>query len=165
MNTPHRILLSLGSNERKETNMQEAIRLLHARFPSLCFSEPVLTAPIETPIETPAETKSLGTKRAETKSIERTSASRDLARDSSPDPLFLNCVAVGHAAESPETIRQILKAIEHRLGRRPQDKAAGRIPIDIDLLQWDEEVLKPADLSRAYVIQGLSSVFERIKHK
>lgn len=125
MNPYNRIVLSLGSNERAETNMQEAIRLLRARFPSLRFSEPAWTQPVEWP--------------------------------RSKDP-FLNCVAEGWIAEAPETLRPLLKAIERRLGRRPEDKAAGRIPIDLDLLQWNEEVFKPADLSRSYVIQGLASL-------
>lgn len=125
MNPSNRIILSLGSNEQKETNMQEAIRLLRARFPSLRFSEPVWTQPVEW--------------------------------SHSKDP-FLNCVAVGWVAEAPETIRPYLKEVEHRLGRRPEDKAAGRIPIDLDLLQWNEEVFKPADLSRSYVIQGVASL-------
>lgn len=71
---------------------------------------------------------------------------------------FLNCVAIGGVAEDAEQIGRILKAIERRLGRRPDDKAAGRIPIDIDLLQWDEQVLKPDDLSRPYVVEGLSAL-------
>lgn len=125
MSTSNRIILGLGSNERKETNMQEAIRLLHACFSSLRFSDPVVTDPVGFPVS---------------------------------EAPFLNCVAVGCAAEDPEAIRRILKAIECRLGRRPGDKAAGRIPIDIDLLQWNESVLKPGDLSRRYVTDGLSSL-------
>lgn len=110
--------------------MQEAIRLLQARFSSLRFSEPVVTEPI------PADPK----------------------ETTRPADCFLNCVAVGQVAEGPEQINGILKAIECRLGRRPEDKAAGWIPIDIDLLQWDEGVLKPDDLSRSYVVEGLSAL-------
>lgn len=209
MNTPHRIILSLGSNERKETNMQEAMWLLQVRFPSLLFSEPVLTEPIETKsMETkgrltePSGECLIGEDRKETvardgketaprywkevtanesllmksgggepmvkepalqkaalqKSVAQTPAPRAAVRNSVWAAPFLNCVAIGYVSEDPEALRRILKAIEHRLGRRPEDKAAGRIPIDIDLLQWNEEVLKPADLSRGYVIQGIASL-------
>lgn len=65
--------------------------------------------------------------------------------------VFLNQVAIGYTEEQPEAIRLALKQMERQLGRTPEDKAKGCIPIDIDLLQWNEQVLKPADLERGYV--------------
>ncbi|MCD8194364.1 MAG: 2-amino-4-hydroxy-6-hydroxymethyldihydropteridine pyrophosphokinase, partial [Tannerellaceae bacterium] len=55
-------------------------------------------------------------------------------------------------------INKELKKIEAELGRLPQDKAQGCIKIDIDLLQWNEQVLKPIDLQREDVIQGLQTL-------
>lgn len=72
--------------------------------------------------------------------------------------VFLNQVAIGYTEEQPETIRQALKQMERQLGRTPEGKAKGCIPIDIDLLQWNELVLKPADLEREYIVSLLSTL-------
>lgn len=74
------------------------------------------------------------------------------------DEWFLNCVAVGTTQADIETVRHWLKAIERALGRTVEEKAAGRISIDIDLLQWNAAVLKPHDLARDYIMAGLTSL-------
>lgn len=75
-----------------------------------------------------------------------------------PGP-FLNQVVIGYTSdESSEKLHVILKQMEKQLGRTPDDKKRGRIPIDIDLLQWNAQILKPGDLQREYVISGLSSL-------
>lgn len=71
---------------------------------------------------------------------------------------FLNRVAVLYSEKNPEEIRSILKDIECRIGRRPEDKSQGRVPIDIDLLQWNDHVLKAGDLARKYVLDGICSL-------
>lgn len=71
---------------------------------------------------------------------------------------FLNQVAVLYSEERPEQIRDVLKEIERRIGRTPEDKSRGRVPIDIDLLQWNDQVLKAGDLTRAYVLDGIRSL-------
>ncbi|MCC8154532.1 MAG: 2-amino-4-hydroxy-6-hydroxymethyldihydropteridine diphosphokinase [Tannerellaceae bacterium] len=71
---------------------------------------------------------------------------------------YLNCVAVARTAESREIILTYLKETEKLLGRTPDSKQTGIIPIDLDLLQWNEEVLKD-ELSRYYIQQGLQSLY------
>lgn len=70
--------------------------------------------------------------------------------------LFLNRVAVAYSPLSPTELNILFKRIEQAVGRRPEDKAQGRIAIDIDLVQWNDDVLKPDDLSREYVADALS---------
>lgn len=74
-----------------------------------------------------------------------------------PGP-FLNQVAMACTGDTPEEITKVLKQIERRLGRTPESKISGHIPIDIDLLQWNDRILKPADLEREYVRSGLLSL-------
>ena len=57
--------------------------------------------------------------------------------------LFLNQVAVAGTDASQN--------MEKQLGRTPDSKQKGRIPIDIDLLLWNGVVLKPADWEKEYV--------------
>lgn len=71
---------------------------------------------------------------------------------------FLNQVGVAYTPYAPAEIRSMLKQIESDLHRTPQDKACGRIPIDIDLLQWNDLILKPEDLARPYVIAGMQAL-------
>lgn len=71
---------------------------------------------------------------------------------------FLNRVAEGWVCERPEEIQACLKSIECQLGRRSEQKAAGVVVIDLDLLQWNDRILKPADLQRPYVRSGLASL-------
>ena len=71
---------------------------------------------------------------------------------------FLNQVAVLYCTETTAEIITILKEIERSLGRKPEDKAVGHVPIDIDLLSWNNRVLKPDDLRRDYIISGIRSL-------
>ncbi len=71
---------------------------------------------------------------------------------------FLNQVAVLYTDWGREAFAAFLKRVEADLGRCPADKAAGRVPIDIDLLQWNDQILKADDLRRPYVRDGLREI-------
>ena len=71
-------------------------------------------------------------------------------RMSNPQP-FLNRAARIHTSLPMTEIRSLLKEIEQTNGRTPQSKEEGRIPLDIDLLTYDQQVLKPLDLKKEYV--------------
>ena len=71
---------------------------------------------------------------------------------------FSNQVASFETTLSSEEVRAILKQIERDLGRLPEEKPQGVIRIDIDLLMYDDCVLKPADLERDFVKEGLKSL-------
>ena len=71
---------------------------------------------------------------------------------------FSNQVASFETTLSSEEVRAILKQIERDLGRLPEEKPQGVIRIDIDLLMYDDCVLKPADLERDFVVEGLKSL-------
>ena len=65
----------------------------------------------------------------------------------SPRP-FYNCVAACTAQLSPAGLRARLKELEKALGRQKEDKARGIVRIDLDLLEYDGEVLKPGRYRR-----------------
>ena len=71
---------------------------------------------------------------------------------------FSNQVASFETTLSSEEVRAILKQIERDLGRLPEEKSQGVVRIDIDLLMYDDSVLKPADLERDFVVEGLKSL-------
>lgn len=81
----------------------------------------------------------------------------DLPEGSKP---FLNLVAMLPTLEEKEELIAFLKELEEDMGRDPDDDEEGIIPMDLDLIEWNEEVVKPLDLVRPYVISGLEEIDE-----
>ena len=68
---------------------------------------------------------------------------------------FSNQVARLTTPLSAEEVRTILKSIEKENGRLPEDKAKGIVKLDIDLLMYDDTVLKPKDMEKSYIYKGM----------
>ena len=68
---------------------------------------------------------------------------------------FSNQVASFETTLSAEEVRTILKQIERNHDRLPEDKAHGVVKMDIDLLMYDDCMLKPQDLERDFVLEGI----------
>lgn len=72
--------------------------------------------------------------------------------------LFSNQVAMFVTEMEKEAIVNALKRIEIKAGRRPEDKAAEKVPLDIDLLVYGNEILKPKDMERTYIRKGVEEL-------
>lgn len=64
---------------------------------------------------------------------------------------FRNALALFSSELTVEEITAKLKSIESAMGRTPKDKENGRIVIDIDLLGYDDTIVRPADFEKDYV--------------
>jgi 2-amino-4-hydroxy-6-hydroxymethyldihydropteridine diphosphokinase len=73
---------------------------------------------------------------------------------------FLNQVALGQTEKDVPSIITLLKDIEHRAGRQPEEKALGKVRLDIDLLRYDNDMLRPDDFARSYVQTGLKELLK-----
>lgn len=71
---------------------------------------------------------------------------------------FSNQVALFVTAMEKDAVVNALKEIEMKAGRRPEDKTAEKIPLDIDLLVYGNEILKPKDLRREYIQKGVEEL-------
>lgn len=71
---------------------------------------------------------------------------------------FINQVAAIETALPQVTIRSALKEIERRAGRLPEDKEVEKVCLDIDLLTFDDQVLKPAEMERDYIVIGIKEL-------
>lgn len=71
---------------------------------------------------------------------------------------FLNQIALFRTPHDVERVHSILKQIEHTVGRREGDKQQERIVIDLDLIQYDDTIIKPSDFLRDYVRSGMEEV-------
>ena len=72
--------------------------------------------------------------------------------------LVSNQVAKLETSLTIEEIRNLLKKIEKDNGRLPEDKEQGIVKLDIDLLMYDDLTLKPNDMEKDYVLEGISSL-------
>lgn len=75
-----------------------------------------------------------------------------------PQPDYHNCVAIVESEESFEILKLRFKDMERKAGRSPQDKLEGKVIIDIDIVVWNGDVIKPADLTRSYMTIGLEQL-------
>lgn len=73
---------------------------------------------------------------------------------------FLNQLAFIYTSEAKEEVHKQLKSIETKIGRNAADKVNGSVKIDVDLVIWNEEVLKPDDMGRSYIADLLSSLID-----
>jgi 2-amino-4-hydroxy-6-hydroxymethyldihydropteridine diphosphokinase len=64
---------------------------------------------------------------------------------------FLNQLAIAYTHKEKEEISLLLKSIENEMGRKKADKEKGVVKIDIDLVIWNNDILKPAEISRGYI--------------
>ncbi len=71
--------------------------------------------------------------------------------------LFRNILASFETDMPQEEIIDKIKQTERAVGRTPKDKYQGKVIIDIDLLKYGEEVLRPEDFEKEYVQQLLST--------
>ena len=65
---------------------------------------------------------------------------------------FSNQLARFTTTLSSESVHKL----ERHSGRLPGDKAQGIVKLDIDLLTFDNKVLKPEDMKREYIRRGIS---------
>ena len=61
---------------------------------------------------------------------------------------YLNRIAKFQTSLDMETVQHILKQVEVENGRTAESKRTGIIPLDIDLLEFNGQVLKPEDMKK-----------------
>lgn len=72
--------------------------------------------------------------------------------------LFSNQVARFYTDADAERVVEELKTIEKEAGREKEDIKREKVCLDIDLLVFDNRVLKPKDLKRDYILKGLEEL-------
>ena len=72
--------------------------------------------------------------------------------------LFSNQVARFYTDADAERVVKELKTIEKEAGREKEDKKREKVCLDIDLLVFDNRLLKPEDLKRDYILKGLEEL-------
>lgn len=66
------------------------------------------------------------------------------------DPEYLNAVAIALSEETHEDLVRQFKAYEASCGRNSYSKKRGEIPIDIDIVIWNDNILRQKDYCQEY---------------
>lgn len=78
---------------------------------------------------------------------------------------FVNALALAYTSFSQEHLEQLLKQIEQECGRCAEEKAEGKIRIDLDLMLYGQEKLHLKDWNREYIFTLLKDLDEEISPK
>ncbi|MDE6295020.1 MAG: 2-amino-4-hydroxy-6-hydroxymethyldihydropteridine diphosphokinase [Muribaculaceae bacterium] len=121
-----RYILSIGTNQNpREEHLRRAVSWLSLISETCFVSTPYTTAPI----------------------------GKDEGNECKH---YLNAVAVIEMDDdyTLTTVDRILKAYEAGAGRTAEARAEGRVPIDIDVVIYGDEVVRPKDFDRYFFKQG-----------
>lgn len=75
-----------------------------------------------------------------------------------PQPNYHNCVGVVATTATYEELKQQFKEYERIAGRLPEHKKEGKVIIDIDIVVWNGDIIKPVDLIRTYMTIGMNEM-------
>ena len=71
---------------------------------------------------------------------------------------YLNAVAYGVTDISPQQIETICKKIELECGRDESMRNLGNVPLDIDLVVYESQILRPKDFNCAFFKIGYDMI-------
>lgn len=67
---------------------------------------------------------------------------------------YLNCVIIAETNMELDEANKFMKQWESLCGRTPNSKLIGVIPIDLDIVIWNYETIRPVEFGRSYFQQG-----------
>lgn len=70
----------------------------------------------------------------------------------------MNAVLSGYSDIPFEKLNKDLKAYELKHGRDSEARRKGEVPIDLDIVKWDGEILRPRDYAADYFRKGLTEI-------
>lgn len=73
------------------------------------------------------------------------------------DP-YMNAVVIGATCKSFEELTRETKEFERTHGRDAEARNRGEVPIDIDIVIWNEGITRPLDFSRQFFQIGYSEI-------
>lgn len=71
---------------------------------------------------------------------------------------YMNSVIEGYFQGTGIELEELLKTKEHEMGRTPECRAGGEVPIDMDIVICDREILKPWDYRQKFFLIGYTSI-------
>ncbi len=137
----HNVLVLLASNYRQEQHLSQARKALAQVLSSCCYTEAIWTEP---------EGSTIQANQPEGNAIQANQPEGNATRISER-PLYLNQLLSARTDLDADSLVQRLKQIECELGRNDDMRRQGLVPIDLDLLQHDDQRYHQRDWQRSYV--------------
>ena len=75
-------------------------------------------------------------------------------------PAYFNAVVFGNTELDYNRFNSIIKRYERDCGRTPDAKIRNEVIIDIDIVIWDGEIIRPTDFSREFFQIGYKEIKE-----
>ena len=71
---------------------------------------------------------------------------------------YFNCVGQISSCKDFDELKSIYKDLEKQFGRDSNSKETGLVALDIDIIIWNNDVVRAHDLSMNYVKKGLNEL-------
>lgn len=84
--------------------------------------------------------------------------SGDSSASSQAKPKYMNAVISGYTDIPFETFNANLKEYELNHGRDPETRKKGEVPIDLDIVKWNGNIIRPRDYAADYFRKGLAEI-------
>lgn len=171
----HSCIICVGSNYNAETNIISLEETLSSLIPGIHWG-----IPVETPAEIPSNSKS--GKQPEEHTLSE-SISENISENKPVNNSVINSVnklvneSVNESEKHPSTyinraaefstplsldeLNSAFKEIEKKMGRTATMRQANIVPIDIDILIYDNITVRPDNLKCNYVVEALKSLKPR----
>lgn len=72
--------------------------------------------------------------------------------------MYWNCTGIIETNLDLDTLKNSFKTMEREAGRMPDSKQTGDIPLDIDIVVWNNYVVRPRDWEQPYFQTGLKQL-------
>lgn len=89
---------------------------------------------------------------------ENSNKSGDSSASSQAKPKYMNAVISGYTDIPFETFNANLKEYELNHGRDPETRKKGEVPIDLDIVKWNGNIIRPRDYAANYFRKGLTEI-------
>ncbi len=73
---------------------------------------------------------------------------------------YWNCTGIIETQLDIDQIKNLYKTMEKQAGRMPDSKQTGEIPLDIDSVVWNDEIIRPRDWEQSYFQKGLNMILD-----
>ena len=72
--------------------------------------------------------------------------------------MYWNCTGIIETDLEQDTLKNLFKTMEREAGRMSDCKQTGDIPLDIDIVVWNNNVVRPRDWEQPYFQTGLKQL-------
>lgn len=80
------------------------------------------------------------------------------------DNEYVNCVVIATTDHNVDYLNTILKHLEFTFGRNAERRQRREVPLDIDIVIFDNEILRHSDYSQDYFSKGYKQLQEKLNN-